>query len=54
MAGHDTTADMFPFAVVALLRHPGQLAALRAGLWPGAVEEPPRPSPASASARARA
>ncbi|WP_200304391.1 cytochrome P450 [Streptomyces adelaidensis] len=41
VAGHETTANMFPLAVVALLRHPGQLAALRAdpGLWPGAVEE---------------
>ncbi|UUU26012.1 cytochrome P450 [Streptomyces sp. DSM 40750] len=41
VAGHETTANMFPLAVVALLRHPDQLAALRAdpGLWPGAVEE---------------
>ncbi|MFE7838330.1 cytochrome P450 [Streptomyces sp. NPDC057474] len=41
VAGHETTANMFPLAVVALLRHPGQLAALRAdpGLWPAAVEE---------------
>ncbi|EMF53726.1 MULTISPECIES: cytochrome P450 [Streptomyces] len=41
VAGHETTANMFPLAVVDLLRHPGQLAALRAdpGLWPGAVEE---------------
>ncbi|WP_045556551.1 cytochrome P450 [Streptomyces sp. FxanaA7] len=41
VAGHETTANMFPLAVVALLRHPAQLAALRAdpGLWPGAVEE---------------
>ncbi|MDX2931454.1 cytochrome P450 [Streptomyces ipomoeae] len=41
VAGHETTANMFPLAVVALLRHPEQLAALRAepDLWPGAVEE---------------
>lgn len=41
VAGHETTANMVPLAVVALLRHPEQLAALRAdpGLWPGAVEE---------------
>ncbi|UUU29708.1 cytochrome P450 [Streptomyces sp. CA-210063] len=41
VAGHETTANMFPLAVVALLSHPDQLAALRAdpGLWPGAVEE---------------
>lgn len=41
VAGHETTANMFPLAVVALLRHPEQRAALRAdpGLWPGAVEE---------------
>jgi cytochrome P450 len=41
VAGHETTANMFPLAVVALLRHPEQLAALRADpeAWPGAVEE---------------
>ncbi|MGW0822695.1 cytochrome P450 [Streptomyces sp. NPDC002845] len=41
VAGHETTANMFPLAVVALLRHPEQLAALRAdpGLWPDAIEE---------------
>jgi cytochrome P450 len=41
VAGHETTANMFPLAVVDLLRHPAQLAALRAdpALWPGAVEE---------------
>ncbi|MFF3328205.1 cytochrome P450 [Streptomyces sp. NPDC002888] len=41
VAGHETTANMFPLAVVALLRHPGQLAALRADpdRWPDAVEE---------------
>jgi cytochrome P450 len=41
VAGYETTANMFPLAVVALLRHSEQLAALRAdpGLWPGAVEE---------------
>lgn len=41
VAGHETTANMFPLAVVTLLRHPEQLAALRADadLWPAAVEE---------------
>ncbi|MEW2400481.1 cytochrome P450 [Streptomyces sp. NPDC046862] len=41
VGGHETTANMFPLAVVALLRHPEQLAALRtdASLWPGVVEE---------------
>ncbi|NUO46023.1 MAG: cytochrome P450 [Streptomyces sp.] len=41
IAGHETTANMFPPAVVTLLRHPEQLAVLRAdaGLWPSAVEE---------------
>ncbi|WP_405728594.1 cytochrome P450 [Streptomyces sp. NBC_00028] len=41
IAGHETTANVFPLAVVTLLRHPEQLAALRAdaGLWPSAVEE---------------
>ncbi|MFG2126251.1 cytochrome P450 [Streptomyces sp. NPDC048751] len=41
VAGHETTANMFPLAVVALLRHPEQLAALRAepDRWPDAVEE---------------
>ncbi|MEH0653542.1 cytochrome P450 [Streptomyces scabiei] len=41
VAGHETTANMFPLAVLDLLRHPAQLAALRAdpALWPGAVEE---------------
>ncbi|MGW0709506.1 cytochrome P450 [Streptomyces sp. NPDC002643] len=41
VAGHETTANMVPLAVVALLRDPEQLAALRAEpeLWPGAVEE---------------
>ncbi|MDX3541983.1 cytochrome P450 [Streptomyces europaeiscabiei] len=41
LAGFETTANMFPLAVVALLRHPEQLAALRGEpeLWPGAIEE---------------
>jgi cytochrome P450 len=41
VAGHETTANMFPLAVVALLRHPAQLSALRADPagWPVAVEE---------------
>ncbi|MFG2550191.1 cytochrome P450 [Streptomyces sp. NPDC048581] len=41
LAGHETTANMFPLAVIALLRNPAQLDALRAddSLWPGAVEE---------------
>jgi cytochrome P450 len=39
--GHETTANMFPLAVIALLHNQAQLDALRAGdsLWPGAVEE---------------
>ncbi|MGI5459324.1 cytochrome P450 [Streptomyces sp. CA-249302] len=41
IAGQETTANMIPLAVVALLRHPEQLAVLRAdpGRWPDAVEE---------------
>ncbi|QYC43378.1 Cytochrome P450-SU1 [Nonomuraea coxensis DSM 45129] len=41
VAGHETTANMIPLAVLTLLRHPGQLAALRADPdgWPMAVEE---------------
>ncbi|NBF00056.1 cytochrome P450, partial [Nonomuraea sp. K271] len=41
VAGHETTANMIPLAALTLLRHPAQLAALRAdpGLWPMAVEE---------------
>ncbi|QOV34494.1 cytochrome P450 [Streptomyces ferrugineus] len=41
LAGHETTANMFPLAVIALLHNPSQLDALRAddSLWPGAVEE---------------
>ncbi|MFF5187905.1 cytochrome P450 [Streptomyces sp. NPDC000345] len=41
LAGHETTANMFPLAVVALLENPAQLDALRAddSLWPSAVEE---------------
>ncbi|MGV9776639.1 cytochrome P450 [Streptosporangium sp. NPDC003464] len=41
VAGHETTANMIPLGVLSLLRHPGQLAGLRAdpGGWPLAVEE---------------
>lgn len=41
IAGHETTASMLSLGVVALLRHPDQLAALRTDedLVPGAVEE---------------
>jgi cytochrome P450 len=41
VAGYETTTNMFSLAVVALLRHPEQLAALRAdpSLWSGAVDE---------------
>ncbi|MDT3397013.1 cytochrome P450 [Streptomyces sp. B1866] len=41
IAGIETTANMIPLGVAALLRHPGQLADLRADpdLMPGAVDE---------------
>ncbi|NUP83214.1 MAG: cytochrome P450 [Nonomuraea sp.] len=41
VAGHETTANMIPLGVLTLLRHPAQLAALRAdpGGWPMAVDE---------------
>ncbi|MFF0577432.1 cytochrome P450 [Streptosporangium saharense] len=41
IAGHETTANMIPLGVHALLRHPDQLDALRADPegWPLAVEE---------------
>ncbi|MEV0383716.1 cytochrome P450 [Nonomuraea sp. NPDC050643] len=41
VAGHETTANMIPLAALTLMRHPDQLAALRAdpGGWPMAVDE---------------
>ncbi|MER5769819.1 cytochrome P450 [Streptomyces sp. NPDC001985] len=40
-AGHETTVNLLGSSVLALLRHPEQLAALRAEPdgWPGAIEE---------------
>jgi cytochrome P450 monooxygenase len=41
VAGHETTANMIPLAALTLMRHPGQLAALRENPegWPAAVDE---------------
>lgn len=41
IAAHETTSNMIMLGTLTLLRHPGQLAELRADptLWPGAVEE---------------
>ncbi|GAA3234690.1 cytochrome P450 [Nonomuraea helvata] len=41
VAGHETTANMVPLAALTLMRHPDQLATLRANpdKWPMAVDE---------------
>ncbi|MGW0805385.1 cytochrome P450 [Nonomuraea sp. NPDC002799] len=41
VAGHETTANMIPLAALTLMRHPGQLAELRADpdRWPMAADE---------------
>ncbi|MEQ4722813.1 cytochrome P450 [Nonomuraea sp. B19D2] len=41
VAGHETTANMIPLAALTLMRHPDQLAELRANpdKWPMAVDE---------------
>jgi cytochrome P450 len=50
-AGHETTVNLIGNAVVALLRHPGQLALLRTGdvPWSNAVEETLRWAPSIAN-----
>lgn len=50
-AGYETTVNLIGNAVVALLRHPGQLAAVRAGTtgWEGVVDETLRVHPSIAA-----